>query len=310
MTQNVELDATPHYGPCGQAFKFGSAHTPSPWSKALPHGFAGMSPDTDRETSSEASHTEFDLLDVHSNHNGIPLSSESGSQPDDDLIHPAKRPRKGRAPRAVALWSHARSPLPHEPSRAPSGHRWFYCSRCDWESITSNARRRVASYGIHIGQDDSLQKQAAARSIKASFSAQELAAQARSDEKTRNTLRNACNKGSFRNAVARFVTSQSLAHNVVESREFHAMCLTLNCEAGHALVRSHSSIPRRIASNFKYQRSLVKDALHEAQSAIQLCTDSWTSGLTNQREFQAINAQWGDANGQIQRALLALPELT
>ena len=88
------------------------------------------------------------------------------------------------------------------------------------------------------------------------------------------------------------------------------MCLTLNYEAGHALIRSHSSIPRRIASNFEYQRSLVKEALHEAQSAIQLCTDSWTSGLTNQREFQAINAQWVDAKGQIQRALLALPELT
>ncbi|KAM0721329.1 hypothetical protein Q7P37_003033 [Cladosporium fusiforme] len=104
--------------------------------------------------------------------------------------------------------------------------------------------------------------------------------------------------------------SQSQAHNVVESKEFHTMCLTLNYEAGHALVRSHSSIPRRIASNFGYQRSLVKEALHEAQSAIQLCTDSWTSGLSNQREFQAINAQWVVANGQIQRALLALPELT
>ena len=61
-------------------------------------------------------------------------------------------------------------------------------------------------------------------------------AKMRSDEKTRNTLRNACNKSSFRNAVARFVTSQSLAHNVVESKEFHAMCLTLNYEAGHALI--------------------------------------------------------------------------
>jgi hypothetical protein len=69
------------------------------------------------------------------------------------------------------------------------------------------------------------------------------------------------------------------------------MYLTLNYEAGHALIRSHSSIPRRIASNFAYQCSLVKAALHEAQSTIQLCTDSWTSGLTNQRESQAINAQ-------------------
>jgi hypothetical protein len=242
--------------------------------------------------------------------NVTPLSSESGSPPDDDLIHPAKRPRRGPAPRAINLWSHARSSLPHEPSRAPSGHRWFYCSRCDWKSIISNTRRHLASHGIHVGRDDSLQKQAAATSIEASLSAQELAAQTRSDGKTRETLRNVCNKGDFRNAVARFVTSQSLAHNVFESKEFHAMCLTLNYEAGYALIRSHSSIPHRIASNFEYQRSFVKEALHEAQSAIQLCTDSWTFGLTNHREFQAINAQWVDANGQIQRALLALPELT
>lgn len=40
------------------------------------------------------------------------------------------------------------------------------------------------------------------------------------------------------------------------------MCLTLNYEAEYALIRSHSSIPRRIASNFEYQRSLVKEALH------------------------------------------------
>ena len=211
-----------------------------------------MNADSDPEIFGEASNLDSRRPDVHSNPCGTPLSSESGSQPDDDLIHPVKRPRKGPAPRAINLWSHARSPLPHEPSRAPSGHRWFYCSRCDWKSIISNARRHLASHGIHVGQDDSLQKQAAARSIKASFSAQELAAQARTDEKTRNTLRNACNKGSFRNAVARFVTSQSLAHNVVESKEFHAMCLTLNYEAGHALIRSHSSIPRRIASNFEY----------------------------------------------------------
>lgn len=34
------------------------------------------------------------------------------------------------------------------------------------------------------------------------------------------------------------------------------------------------------------------EALRQGQSVIQLCTDSWTSGLDNQREFQAINAQW------------------
>jgi hypothetical protein len=46
------------------------------------------------------------------------------------------------------------------------------------------------------------------------------------------------------------------------------MCLSLNWMAGHALMKSHSSIPRRIASNFEYQRDLVKSALHNAMSYI------------------------------------------
>jgi hypothetical protein len=154
---------------------------------------------------------------VQSSPNLTPLSSESGSPPDDDLIHPDKSSEERTAPRAITVWSHARSPLPHESSRTLSGHQWFDSSGYDCKSIISNARRHLASHGIHAGQDDSLQKQAAARSTKASFSAQELAAQARSGEKTMNTLRNACFKDSFRNAVARFVTSQSLADNVVES---------------------------------------------------------------------------------------------
>lgn len=53
---------------------------------------------------------------------------------------------------------------------------------------------------------------------------------------------NAYNKNNFRSAVARLITRQSLAHSVVESKEFRAMCLTLDYEAEHALVCSHLSI--------------------------------------------------------------------
>ena len=79
-----------------------------------------MSPDPDPETSGDASSLGLTFPDVQSSPNETLPSSESGSQPDDDLVHPAKRPRKGPAPRAINVWSHARSPLPHEPSRAPT----------------------------------------------------------------------------------------------------------------------------------------------------------------------------------------------
>lgn len=73
------------------------------WCQALPHDFASMSPDLDHETLGETSNPDFGLSDVHSGPDKTPLSSESGSQPDDDLIHPAKRPRKGPAPRTMNI---------------------------------------------------------------------------------------------------------------------------------------------------------------------------------------------------------------
>lgn len=241
-------------------------------------------------------------------------SSQSTSQPDDDLLSPpAKRLKKGPKRRVEELWKHSRAFLPHEEKQNRHGQEMFYCKYCNWRSRTniSNVRNHLKNqHGIMPTKDDTLRQQATTQALANAFSRQEQRAQSQADDKTRTILRNACNKANFRDAVARLVTSQSLAHNIVESKEFKSMCLTLNSQAAHVLIHSHTTIPRRIASNFQYQRTLVKDTLHRALSVIQLCTDSWTSGLMNQREFQAINAQWVDEQGQIQRALLALPELT
>jgi hypothetical protein len=78
-------------------------------SQALPHCLAGMSADPDPGTFGEASNSDFELPGVHSSPSGTLLSSESGSQPDDDLIHPVERPRKGPTPRAINVWLHVRS---------------------------------------------------------------------------------------------------------------------------------------------------------------------------------------------------------
>lgn len=98
----------------------------------------------------------------------------------------------------------------------------------------------------------------------------------------------AYDKKNFRNAVARLIARQSLAHNVVESKKFRAMCLTLNYEAEHALIYSPFVYTSAHCLQFRISTPALMEALHQGQSVIQLCTDSWTSGLDKQREFQAI----------------------
>jgi hypothetical protein len=146
--------------------------------------------------------------------------------------------------------------------------------------VISNAAKHVKNHGVGIEPDAVLlARTARINTLKASFSNQERVNQSKTKAIARITLKNAVNKASYRVAVARFITACSISHRVVEHKEFKNMCLSLNWMAGHALMKSHSSIPRRIASNFEYQRDLVKSALHNAVSCIQLCTDSWTSSL-------------------------------
>jgi hypothetical protein len=191
-----------------------------------------------------------------------------------------KKSRGGSRPRAIDLWKHSRVHLPHEEERNAHNQKIFYCKYCSWRSVISNAAKHVKNHGVGIEPDAvSLARTAGINTLKASFSNQERVNQSKTEAIARITLKNAVNKASYRAAVARFITACSISHRVVEHKEFKNMCLSLNWMAGHALMKSHSSIPRRIASNFEYQRDLVKSALHNAVSCIQLCTDSWTSSL-------------------------------
>ena len=126
---------------------------------------------------------------------------------------------------------------------------------------------RRAGVGDKISQR-TVQQRATTQALAIAFSNQERIAHTQADERARLLLRNACDKNTFRNAVARLVSSQPLAHSIVESKEFKAMCLALNHQAGYVLIHSDTTTTRRIASNFEYQRSLTKAALYRASSAI------------------------------------------
>lgn len=147
------------------------------------------------------------------------------------------------------------------------------------------------------------------KTLSASFSAAEKVSHQQADERTRITLSNAVDSDSYRDAVARLITANSLSHRLVESPEWIAMCLTLNWCARPALIKSHTTVAARIAYNFLQQRELVKEPLKDALSCIHLCTDTWYAGLNFQKEFQAISAQFVHRNGELPQALLSLPEL-
>jgi hypothetical protein len=63
---------------------------------------------------------------------------------------------------------------------------------------------------------------------------------------TATSLRNAAQKQEFGNALARFVTTCSLSHNSVVSKEFQELILTVNPEADYGLLRLSSSLVSRI----------------------------------------------------------------
>jgi hypothetical protein len=133
--------------------------------------------------------------------------------------------------------------------------------------VVSNAIKHIRNHGVGVEPDAvSLTHTAGVNTLKASFSNRERVNQSKTEAIARITLKNAVNKASYRVAFARSITACSISHRVVEHKEFKNMCLSLNWMADHALMKSHSSTPRRIASNFEYQRNLVKSALHNAVS--------------------------------------------
>lgn len=118
-------------------------------------------------------------------------------------------------------------------------------------------------------------------------------------------LLNVLNKRRFRDALARFIVRANVSHRVVELDEFEELCRALNPQCAQTLLKSHTSIPRRIHFNYERQRRVVARALQSSASRINICTDSWTSGVNHQGEFQSIFARFVSGDGKLQHALLA-----
>jgi hypothetical protein len=270
-----------------------------------------MPSDIDSDVSSDLSELDTaqfneDLI-IEDTPNGD--NSTSSSQPPGIRDLWDRRYRQQRCKRKKETWTYSRARLPYEPSKDSHGHAWFYCKFCSWRGVISNATTHLKKHGICAQERQTERQIREQRTIDASFSKAEKESHSKADEHTKNVLSNAINKESYRNAVTRLITANSLSHKIIESPEWTAMCLTINWCARPALISSHTTVKERIAFNFQYQKELIKQHLHQAISCIHFCTDTWYAGTTFQKEFQAFNAQFVDKQGHLRKALLALSDL-
>jgi hypothetical protein len=223
-------------------------------------------------------------------------------------LRPFKKRRRGgnNGKSAHAAWAYSRTRLPSENERNKHNQKLFYCSRCSWVQPVQNAERHLrVAHKISILPKISVQ----ASPLANAFERQCEKEQQNRESKSNDILFNVLGKARFRDALARLIIRGNLSHRFVELEEWKAVCLALNPQCEKVLLRSRRSIPRRIGVIFERQRLAVKRSLQNALSRVHLSTDSWTSGVSHQGEFQAINASFVDESGCLQQVLLALPEL-
>jgi hypothetical protein len=217
------------------------------------------------------------------------LKRKRSSCPNTKEVHPA--------------WTYARVRLPHEPERNRHYQKLFYCKQCDYCQPIQNAEQHLrSSYGVRL-------QRITASPILDALQRQKEKGESLSRTAQEKLLFNVLDKRRFRDALARFIVRANVSHRVVELDEFGELCRALNPQCAQTLLKSHTSIPRQIHSNYERQRRVVAQALQSSASCINICTDSWTSGINHQGEFQSIYARFVSRDGKLQHALLAMPEL-
>jgi hypothetical protein len=201
------------------------------------------------------------------------------------------------------VWTYARVRLPHEPERNQHYQKLFYCKQYDYCQPIQNAEQHLrSSHGVRL-------QRITASPILDALQRQKEKGESLSRTAQEKLLFNVLDKRRFRDALARFIVRANVSHRVVELDEFGELCRALNPQYAQILLKSHTSIPRRIHSNYERQRRVVAQALQSSTSCINICTDSWTSGVNHQGEFQSIYARFVSKDGKLQHALLAMSEL-
>lgn len=92
----------------------------------------------------------------------------------------------------------------------------------------------------------------------------------------------------------------------IEWNELRDLALACNPAIDDLLITSRRTIVRYIASNYILYKSQIKENLANSISPVHISSDLWI--LPYGHSLLAICAQWVDLEGQLQKALLALPE--
>lgn len=219
---------------------------------------------------------------------------------------------KGKKPLAHKLWSHSKGPDNELPLRNKHRQRIFYCKHCNTfapsPNLDSIRRHLTKDHGLVLEEDE----RKLAMQVKGSLEAfwrnktAETDIDSREDDLT-NKLERILDQDAIDFALVTLITRRNLPYFCVQWPELHALVSLLNPAAGKNIVRSLTTVPRRIASEFERQKQLLKAALQASRSLIHFNVDTWTS--KTMAEYQAIVAFFITPDGQRKKALLALPEL-
>ena len=202
-------------------------------------------------------------------------ASESRSTPDTGRSLKRKRASCADTKEVHPAWTYARVRLPHEPERNRHYQKLFYCKQCDYCQPIQNAEQHLrSSHGVRL-------QRITASPILDALRRQKEKGELLSRTAQEKLLFNVLDKRRFRDALARFLVRANISHRVVELDEFADLCRALNPQCAQTLLKSHTSIPRQIHSNYERQRRVVAQALQSSASRINICTDSWTSGVNH-----------------------------
>lgn len=123
---------------------------------------------------------------------------------------------------------------------------------------------------------------------------------------SQNGLRNTFNQQAYREAIIGLLTRRRMPFSAVEWNEMKDLALACNPAIEDLLITSRRTAVRFIASNYKLYKGQIKESLSTSISPIHISSDLWTS--PHRHSLLAVCAQWVDQDGQLQKALLGLPE--
>jgi len=119
-------------------------------------------------------------------------------------------------------------------------------------------------------------------------------------------LRNTFNQQAYREAIIGLLTRRRMPFSAVEWSEMKDLALACNPAIEDLLITSRRTAVRLIASNYNLYKGQIRESLATSISPIHLSSDLWTS--PHRHSLLAICAHWVDQYGQLQKALLGLPE--